>query len=330
MHHHLLSLSTAFGLAALLAGPVVAAPSDYKLVKTIDLPGSKGGHGDWTTFDPATQTVWLSQSPDHNVVVINAQSMAIEHVFPGIKDGNGIALTPAYAFLVDNGTGIVTVVDKKSFNKVATLTPDGKEPDGAVFDTKNDTVLITSNSDHATFFSGQKPFKKLSSFTLKPYPAKDGPDVGLYVPSLNKVYQPVDNVVDVIDPDTRSISAVWDLGVKGSTKPLVYDEKTNHLFLGTTDKKVLVLDAGSGKVVASIPVAGSMDETVIDEGARRAFVGDKAGMIEVIDLDHDKVVATIPSEKNVHTLAVDTTSHRVFVYRNESNKVDVYEPAAGS
>ena len=329
MHHRLLSLPAALCLA-LGVLPAAAAPSDYKLVKTIDLPGSKGGHGDWTTFDPATGTVWLSQSPDHNVVVIDARSMSVAHVIAGIEDGNGIALTPDYAFLSDNGSNAVIVVDKKTFEKVATLKVEGKGPNGAVFVPEGVAVLITTDSDDATMLSAQKPFKALGSFKLKPNPAKNGPDVGLYVPALKRVYQPVDNVVDVIDPDARSVADVWKPGIEGSAKPLVYDAKTNHFLLGTTDKKMLVLDAGSGKVVASIPVAGVVDETVIDEAARRAFVGDKAGMIEVIDLDQDKVVATIPSEKNVHTLAVDTTSHRVFVYRNESNKVDVYEPAAGS
>lgn len=48
-------------------------------------------------------------------------------------------------------------------------------------------------------------------------------------------------------------------------------------------------------------------------------------MIEVIDLDTNQVIESLPSEKNVHTLAVDPTTHAVFVYRNESNKVDVFD-----
>lgn len=107
---------------------------------------------------------------------------------------------------------------------------------------------------------------------------------------------------------------------------MVYDTHTNRFILGTTQKKMLVLDGATGNVVGSIPVAGAVDETVIDQNARRAFVGDKSGVIEVIDLDSDTIVDTIPSEKNVHTLAVDPGTHRLFVYRNESNKVDVFEP----
>lgn len=306
-----------------------AAQSGYKLVKTIDLPGSKGGHGDWTTFDPQTRTVWLSQSPDHNVVVLDAADMSVKHVIPGIKDGNGIAITPNYAFLSDNGGDVTVVVDKNTFAPVATLKPQGKGPNGTVYAARDGSVLVTTDSDDATVFSAAKPFAEEAHFRLQPDPAKDGPDVGLYVQSLGHIYQPVDNEVDVIDPATHTVAAVWKPGIKGSAKPMVYDAKTNHFVLGTTDGKMLVLDAKDGSVLASIPVAGKVDETVIDESLRRAYVGDKAGKIEVIDLDQNKVVDSLPSEKNVHTLAVDPQSHQVFVYRNVSNKVDVFEPAGG-
>ncbi|HTU54078.1 MAG TPA: hypothetical protein VMF62_08915 [Acetobacteraceae bacterium] len=323
------SLPILFGVAVLAAVPAMAASSGYKLIKTIQLPGNQGGHGDWVTFDPDTETVWLSQSPDHNVVVVNARTMSVEHVIHGIKDGNGNAVTPAYAFLSDNGGNVTVVVDKRTFEKVATLHPQGKGPNGTVFDPKTDTVLVTTDSDDATVFSAQKPFAVVGHFRLQPDPAKDGPDVGLYVPPLDRVYQPVDNDVDVIDLNTRTITQVLKPGIKGTAKPLVYDQKTDRFILGTTDMKMLVLDGKTGNVVASIPVSGKVDETVIDEAARRAFVGDKAGKVEVIDLDTDEVVDTLPSEPNMHTLAVDTKNHLVFVYRDVSNKVDVFEPVSG-
>jgi hypothetical protein len=120
------------GIACCLALPA-AAQSEYKLVKTIDLPGDKGGHGDWTTFDTETRTVWLSQSPNHNVVVIDAATNAVKNVIPGIEDGNGIALSPRYAFLSDNKSGVTVVVDKRSFAKVASLRPEGKGPNGTTY-----------------------------------------------------------------------------------------------------------------------------------------------------------------------------------------------------
>lgn len=318
--------------AALIAGALVvglsgaAAAEGYKLVKTIDLPGSKGGHGDWVTYDRGTDTVWLAQAPDHDVVVLDARTMTVKGVIPGIEEGNGIATTPRYAFLADGKGNAVVVVDKKTMKKVATLKPAGKTPDSVNYLGRHGEVYVSSDSNEATVYSDRKPFKERVHFALKPNPAKDGPDVALYVSRTGYVYQPVDNAIDVIEPGKWKIETVWKPGIEKSAKPMVYDRKTGHLIAGTTDKKMLVLDARTGKKLGEIPVAGAVDETAIDETARRAFVGDKAGVIEVIDLDTDKVVGKLPAEKNVHTLAVDTRTHAIFVYMNESNKVNVFEP----
>jgi DNA-binding beta-propeller fold protein YncE len=311
---------------ALVVAPHAFAEGGYKLVKTIDLPGDKGGHGDWTTFDPQTNTVWLSQSPDHNVVVIDAATNEVKGVVPGIEDGNGIAVTPEYAFLSDNKGNVTVVVDKHSLQKVATLRPEGKGPNGTTYVSKTGHVYISTDSNDMTVFKAKQPFDQVAHFRLRPDPAKDGPDVALYVAAKDRLYQPDDNSVDVIDPGSNKVVAVWKPGIEGQAKPVVYDGKTNHFLLGTTDLKMLVLDGNSGKALASVPVKGKVDETVIDEGARRAYVGDKAGLIEVIDLDSNKVIDTLPSEPNVHTLTVDPKTHAVYVYRNESNKVDVFQP----
>ena len=93
-----MALSAAFAVICVLPA---AAGSGYKLIKTISLPGDKGGHGDWVTFDRQTDTVWLAQSPDHNIVVIDAKTMTVKGVVPGIANGNGIAVMPQYAFIAD-------------------------------------------------------------------------------------------------------------------------------------------------------------------------------------------------------------------------------------
>ena len=312
------------GLLALASVGAVAAAPDYKLVKTIDLPGGKGGHGDWTTYNPATGMVWLSQSPDHAIVVIDTKTNAVAGVIPGVENSNGIDFARGYAFAADADSNNIVVVDQKTLAKVATLTPAGKGPDTVNYLSKEGRIYVSSGSGDATMFDAMQPFKMAASFRLNPDPVKDGPDVAVYVPSKDKVFQPVDNVLNVIDASTGKVVDVWKFGLTGSAKAAAYDAKTDHLIIGSGEKKLVVLDASTGKIVATIPVPGSVDATVIDAAARRAYVGDKSGVVDVVDLDSNTVVAKLPSEKNVHTLAVDTDTHAVYVYRNESNKVDVF------
>jgi DNA-binding beta-propeller fold protein YncE len=317
----------ALGAAVLALGTSpVYAESHYQLVKTIDLPGTVGGHGDWVAYDPQTETIWLAQAPDHNVVVIDANKLAVKATIPGIDVGNGIDFNDTYAFVTDATPNKLVAINKKSFDKVASVDTGGKTPDGVNVDTHTGKIFVANDdSNTEAVFDGKPPFARSEVFKLKPEDAKDGPDVALYVKQLDRLYQPVGSNIDVIDPNTNKILAVWDFGVKTAVKGSVFDSKTHHLIFGSADKKMLVVDAASGKLVTTIPVAGSVDQTTIDVAKRRAFVGDKTGNLEVIDLDTNQVVDQIAAEKNVHTVAVDTKTHRVFVYLNESNKVGVFE-----
>jgi DNA-binding beta-propeller fold protein YncE len=312
--------------SAVLCAMPAQAQSHYKLVKTIDLPG-KGGHGDWVVFDPATDLIWLAQSPDHDVVVIDAKTHAVKAVIGGIEDANGIALSGQYAFIADQAANRLVVVDKQDFKQVASVDSGGKAPDGVAFDPRRDAVFVgNDDSNTETVFSGTPPFGRIADIALKPAHAKHGPDVNLYVDATDRIYQPVDNVVDVIDPDTRTVADVWDFHLHKDAKPMVYDSEAKHLIIGSRDGKMLIVDT-SGKLLASIPFdGGKIDQTAIDVGARRAFLGDKSGSLEVIDLDTNQVIDHLPAEKDTHTLAVDTKNHQVFVYLGKSNVVRVYAP----
>jgi len=320
------TLAVSAAMACFFSSAAGAQSLHYALIKTIDLPGTVGGHGDWVTYDPQTETVWLAQSPDHNVVVIDANALAIKKTITGVDSGNGIDLDDRYAFITDATPSKLLVVDKRTFKKVARVDTGGKTPDGVNVDTHSGKIFVANDdSNNEAVFDSKPPFKLTNVFKLKPEDSKDGPDVALYVRSLDRLYQPVGGNIDVIDPNTNQILAVWDFGVASAAKGGIYDSKTNHLIFGTGDKKMLVVDAATGKLVTTIPVAGAVDQTAVDTAKRRAFVGDKTGDIEVVDLDTNQVVDHIATEKNIHTLTVDTKTHRVLVYLNASNKVGVFE-----
>jgi DNA-binding beta-propeller fold protein YncE len=319
------ALALGAAIAAASVSPVYAE-SHYQLIKTIALPGTAGGHGDWVAYDPATEAIWLAQAPDHNIVVIDANKLAVKATIPGIDVGNGIDFNGKYAFASDATPNKMVVIDKRTFNKVASIDSGGKTPDGVNVDTRTGKIFVANDDTNTeSVFDGQAPFSSSAIFKLQPENAKDGPDVALYVSEVDRLYQPVGGNIDVIDPNTNKILAVWDFGVTTDVKGSVFDSKTGHLIFGTGDKKMLVVDSASGKLVTTIPVAGAVDQTAIDVAKRRAFVGDKTGNLEVIDLDTNQVIDHIKTEKNVHTLAVDTKTHRVYVYLNESNKVGVFE-----
>lgn len=299
----------------------------YTLLKTITLPGSVGGHGDIVAYDADTKTVWLSQSPDNNVVVIDTTTNTVKATIPNIGNANGIALTPQYAFVADVTNNTTDVIDKTTFQIVARIAQTGTTPDGVIYIPSTNQIAVASDDANVLdFINATAPFTQTASVPLLPNPAVSGPDVPTYVPSKDLIYQPDDQQVDVINPHTGAIVATWSLLTTGSVKPMVYDPVTNHFLVGTTNNQLLVVDGDNGTILQTIAISGSVDQSTIDVGARLAFVGDKAGVADIVNLDTNQLVGGLPAEKNVHTLAVDPTTHDVYVYENGRNTVDVYGP----
>src|SRR5437879_7757866 len=66
--------------------------------QSIQLPG-KGGHGDVVVADPGAHMVYVSQSPDDNVVVIDTATNTIKAVIGNVSGGTGIAYDQDYVFV---------------------------------------------------------------------------------------------------------------------------------------------------------------------------------------------------------------------------------------
>ena len=297
----------------------------YALLKTIALPGGVGGHGDIVAYDADTKTVWLAQSPDNNVVVIDTTTNTIKATIPNIGNANGIALSPQYAFVADVTNNTTDVIDKHTFQVVAQLHQTGTTPDGVIYIPSTNQIAVASDDNNVLdLINATGAFTQTASVQLQPNPAVSGPDVPLYVAQKDLIYQPDDQQMDVINPHTGAIVNTFHLVSTGTVKPAVYDPVTNHLLVGTTNNQLLVVDADQGTILKTIAVAGSVDQATIDVSARLAFFGDKAGTADIVNLDTNQLAGGLPAEKNMHTLDVDPTTHDVYVYENNRNTVDVY------
>jgi len=304
----------------------MADPTDgYSKIDTIDLPGTVGGHGDIVAFDAATNKVWLSQSPDNNEVVIDPKNNTVEATIPDIGDANGVAFSPKYAFVADVTNDTTDVINKRTFQVVDRVAQTGSTPDGVAYVPSTNQVTVASDDANVLdFIDAKAPFTETSSTQLLPNPSPPGPDVQLYVPQTDRIYQPDDQQLDVINPHTGAITKTFPVLTTGNVKPLVYDPAKNDLIVGTTTNELLVVNATSGKVETTVPVTGSVDEGVVDRATHTAFFASSAGVVDAVNLKTDKLVGTIPTEAGTHTLTVDPRNNDLYVYEGNSNTVDVF------
>jgi hypothetical protein len=108
----------------------------------------------------------------------------------------------------------------------------------------------------------------------------------------------------VINRSTHAITR-WPLIKMDGNFPMALEELDHRLFLGIrTPPRLVVLDADSGRAVASIRAAADMDDLSYDALFKRVYVPGGQGFISVFeqgDADHYRLLADVPSALGART-----------------------------
>lgn len=296
--------------------------------KTLDLPGV-GGHGDVVVADRAAHSVYLSQSPDNNVVVLNTRTNRIRAVVAGVSDANGITYSRRYVFVAQASTNQVAVISKATWRVVARVASGGTAPDAVYYDHSDRSVFVGNvTSNNMEEFSAKAPFTVRGTLSLPPAHPTNGEDLGTYVRRTDRIYQSVDNTVVVINARTRTVEKVFTLPVAAteSSKDIHYNPRQNLLWVATTASEVMAVRPGSGAVVTIVPTASGIDEVSGDPRTQLLYLGEgDAGVMGIVNMRTKENIRNVPTEPGFHTLAHLPGTNRVYAYLNFANKVRVYD-----
>ena len=94
------------------------------------------------------------------------------------------------------------------------------------------------------------------------------------------------------------------------------DRASHRLVIGCGNHLAAVVDADSGKVVATFPVGESVDGAGFDAGTRTGFVSAGEGSLTVLHedtADHWTQLESVPTRRGARTMAVDGKTHEVFL-----------------
>jgi len=118
------------------------------------------------------------------------------------------------------------------------------------------------------------------------------------------------------DPVKLAVKSRWKLAGCEEPTGMAIDRKTRRLFSGCGgSKKMAIVDADSGKMVASPVIGEGCDATSFDPDRQLAFASAGDGTITVIHEDSaDKfsVIQTLKTQKGARTMTVDPKTHELF------------------
>jgi YVTN family beta-propeller protein len=312
---------TLVGLLAVALGAVAAAadpPAGYKLEQTYPVKGDGGW--DYLTVDPAGRRVYVSHATV--VDVLDADTGEIKGQIPDTAGVHGIALAAELGrgFTSNGRADTVTAFDLKTLKPLATIKTD-KNPDAIVYDPATKRVFAFNGGNKSATVIDATDNKVVGTIEL------GGKPEGTTTDAAGHVFVNLEDTAEVLRLDARELKILDRWSVAPAKLPVsqAIDPATERLFVGCRSKVLLVLDAKSGKAVATLPIGERVDAGAFDSETKLAFCSCGDGTVSVVRQEGpDKYVAvgSIETKPGSKTMALDSKTHKLFLPTAE------FKPAA--
>jgi DNA-binding beta-propeller fold protein YncE len=298
----------------MLADPALAVPpgpSGYHVVKTIPIGGA--GKWDYCVVDAAARRVYVSHGT--HVVVLDADSNAVVGDIPDTLGVHGIALAPdlGRGFTSNGRANTVTIFDLKTLKAISTVKSGGVNPDAIYYHAVSKRVFAFNGRSANAIAIDAADGKVAGTIPLGGKPEfAVGDDQG-------HVYVNIEDKSQLLEIDAQKLSVLHRWPLAGCKEPsgLAIDQKNRRLFSVCGNKKMMVVNADTGKVVATPAIGRDPDAAGFDPDTQLAFSSNgESGDLTIIHQDSaDKytVVETISTKKYARTMAIDSKTHNIFL-----------------
>lgn len=319
------TLTAALLAAAVLGSPSIGRAQTFKVEKW-----NIGGEGgtDYLVAEPGTGRVFVSRGT--HVMVIDGATGKVLGDIPDTPRMHGIGLVPKWnhGFTTNAGDSTVTMFDLTTLAAIKKVSIKVGGLDGIMYDDYSDHIILTNHSRPGTAVALDANTGEIVGTAVlednSPEGAASDGKGRLFVNNEGK------NTIQVLDANTMKVLASWPVKPCDGPTGIALDRPTNRIFSGCGEKSV-VLDATTGKIVATITNGDGVDALGYDDTEKLIYIpaGD-AGNVTVVRQDGPDtyaVVGTVPTMKGAKTIAVDPIRHMAYLFQPEYGPLPAGTPA---
>jgi DNA-binding beta-propeller fold protein YncE len=297
-------------LTSLVVIMATGAGADYKVVNTWKLGGDGGW--DYLTADSDGHRLFIARAT--RVMVIDTESGKQVGEIPDTAGVHGVALDSELGrgFTSNGREDTVSVFNLKSL-AVEKKIKVGSGPDAILYDPFSKRVFTfngkgTDKSATAIDAAKGEVVGKVELGGKPEFAATD---------EKGTVFVNIEDTSEIVafDPQKLTVKSRWKLTDCEEPTGLAIDRKNRRLFAGCGNKKMAVVDANTGKVVASPAIGDGCDATAFDAELGLAFASAGDGTITVIredGADKFSVAQTVTTQKAARTMTLDAKTHKLF------------------
>jgi DNA-binding beta-propeller fold protein YncE len=281
----------------------------YKLETRYPVPGNGGF--DYVTIDSAARRLYLSHGTQ--VDVVNADDGKLIGSIADTPGVHGIALAPEFkhGFTSNGRENKVSMFDPATLQLINKIDV-GKGPDGIYYDPGTKRVFTNNHGTHDITAIDAKTGAIIG--TIKVEGDGESAVIGDGVVYVNMEDT---NEVVVFDPKSLEVKKRFPIGVARTPTGLAYDGKTKRLFIGCRNEpKMVVMDAVSGKVIASFPIGRGVDYAAFDPQAKLVFFSCSEGVLNIFrekSADDYEDAGPVKTQPSARTMAFDPKTSKIFL-----------------
>ena len=307
-----------FSAAILLLGE-----TGYKIQARWPVPNAGGG--DYVTLDGAARRLYISHATQ--VEVLDADSGKLIGTIADTPGVHGIAIATAFkhGFTSNGREDKVSMFDPETLKLIKKIDV-GKGPDGIYYEPASKRVFTNNHGSHDITAIDAATGEVVGTVKAEGdgEQAIIGKDGAIYVNSENT------GEVIVFDPKSLAVKKRFPIGVAKTPTGLAYDAKNNRLFIACRETPTMVvMDAGSGKVITSMPIGGGVDWAEFDPDARLVLTSNGEGNISVFhqkSADAYEDAGAIQTMQSAKTMAFDQKSKKIYAPAAEYTVTPASDP----
>ncbi len=284
-------------------------PSGYHVAKTIAVGGDEGW--DYVAVDSDARRIYVSHGS--RVVVLDADSGALIGEIPNTQGVHGIAVASdlGRGFTSNGRANTVTIFDLKTLSTLGTVKA-GTNPDAIVYDAGTKRVFtMNGRSQDATAIDAASG-SVLGTIALggKPeFAVADG---------RGRIFVNIEDKSELVEFEPQKLAVLhrWPLAPCQEPSGLAMDQKNRRLFAGCGNKMMAIVNADTGKVIATPAIGEGVDANGFDPATGFAFASNGEGTLTVVHEDSpDKftVVDSVPTKRSARTLGLELKTHNIYL-----------------
>ena len=300
------------GLCLILnTATALAADAPYRFIKEIPIGGS--AQWDYLKVDSESHRLYLSHAA--KVDVIDLDRGIVIGVIESTPGVHGIALAPKLGrvFTSNGQENKASIVDANTLKTISKVTT-GANPDCILYAPGvNEVYTFNGKGKSATVFDPGSG-KVIATLDLG-----GKPEFAVSDDQAGRVYVNIEDKseVVVIDLQAHKVLNRWPIAPGESASGMAIDVEHHRLFLGCDNKKMVMMDNTTGKVLATVPIGAGVDANAFDPGTQLAFSsnGEEGTTTIAREVAPDKltVVQTLKTIVGARTMTLDPRTHAIYL-----------------